>query len=97
LSGEGKMTCAYRCISPECFDEVYAKDEVCPIPILAVSCLRGSAAPQMRACYTCALKRWRGTEGEWRVVLVRTCHMRSLPNLKMDARVFRNVPAFSKM
>mmetsp|Transcript_92634 Transcript_92634/g.135398 ORF Transcript_92634/g.135398 Transcript_92634/m.135398 type:complete len:124 (-) Transcript_92634:204-575(-) len=28
LSGEGKMTCAYRCISPECFDEVYAKDEI---------------------------------------------------------------------
>lgn len=28
LTNEAKMTCAYRCISPQCYDEVYAKDEV---------------------------------------------------------------------
>mmetsp|Transcript_21115 Transcript_21115/g.33103 ORF Transcript_21115/g.33103 Transcript_21115/m.33103 type:complete len:124 (-) Transcript_21115:295-666(-) len=28
LIGETKATCAYKCISSECYDEVYAKDEI---------------------------------------------------------------------
>mmetsp|Transcript_52769 Transcript_52769/g.107657 ORF Transcript_52769/g.107657 Transcript_52769/m.107657 type:complete len:126 (-) Transcript_52769:145-522(-) len=28
LQNEVKLTCTYRCISPECYEEVYSKDEI---------------------------------------------------------------------
>ena len=37
------MTCAYRCISPQCYDEVYANDEVSPLTV-QVACTRCMAS-----------------------------------------------------
>ena len=31
LIGEARLSCTYRCISPACYEEIYAKDEVCEL------------------------------------------------------------------
>jgi len=53
LVNEAKMTCAYRCISPECYEEVYAKDEVSSVPSsprsACLPCLHSARAAWMRA------------------------------------------------
>lgn len=28
LANEAKLTCTYRCVSPDCYEEIYAKDEI---------------------------------------------------------------------
>jgi len=35
LFGEARLSCTYKCISPSCYEEIYARDEVVSVLLFA--------------------------------------------------------------